>query len=218
MANAPRRTSAQLKELVMSTGFAPSNKIHARDLFDGRLAKFSVREQFTADTTETSRCLTDGRNCLWISINDAGFVENITRYGANAPSKILKAIAQTFDTDIFSEYEPQYWGFDTQEEWDAWQEKLAKEHDDKFHAELLKYLQGEPNDIRPGTIGMQRAEIAKKLVENDPTFLLLENKDKLLNETRSIYDRDHAVTVTLSPEDIALVKMIATHEDDLSEA
>jgi hypothetical protein len=53
----------------------------------------------------------------------------------------------------------------------------------------------------------------EKFVENDPTLLLPENKDKLLNGARSIYDRDHAVTVTLSPEDIVLAKMIATHEE-----
>jgi hypothetical protein len=202
----------------MSTDYAPFNKIRARDLFDGRLDKFGVREQLSADTTETSKCLTDGRNYLWVYINDAGFVGSITRYGGNAPRKILNAIAQAFDTDIFSEYEPQYWGFDTQEEWDAWQEKLAKEGDEKFHAKLLKYLRGEPNDIQPGTVGMGWAEKAKELVGNDPALLLPENKDKLLNEARSIYDRDHAVTVTLSPEDIALVEMIATHEDDLPKA
>ncbi len=199
----------------MSTHYAPFNKIHARDLFDGRLGKLGVREQITADTTETSKCLTDGRNCLWVSINETGLVDSITRYGANAASKILNAIAQTFNTDIFSEYEPQYWGFDNQEEWDAWQENLAKEDDEKFYAELLKYLREEPNDIQPGTVGMQWAEKAKKLIENDPALLLPQNKDKLLNGTRTIYDSDHAVTVTLSPEDIAVVEMIATHEDDL---
>jgi ADP-ribosyl-[dinitrogen reductase] hydrolase len=40
---------------------------------------------------------------------------------------------------------------------------------------------------------MRRAEIARKLVEND-----LENKDKLLNETLSIDDRDHAVTAAVA--------------------
>jgi hypothetical protein len=202
----------------MSTYYAPFNKIHARDLFDNRLEKFGVREQSTADTTETSKCLTDGRNCLWVYINDAGFVTNITRYGANAPSKILNAIAEAFDTDIFSEYEPQYWGFDTQEEWDAWQDKTAKQDDEKFQTELLKYLRGEPNNIGPGTVGMGWAEAAKKLVENDPTLLFPENKDRLLNEARSIYNGDHTVTVTLTPEDLALVKIIATHEDDLPKA
>lgn len=202
----------------MSTYYAPFNKIHARDLFDGRLEKFGVREQSTADTTETRKCLTDGRNYLWVYIDDAGIVSNIKRSGANAPSKILNAIAEAFDTDIFSEYEHQYWGFDTQEEWDAWQDKMAKEDDEKFQTELLKYLRGEPNDIRPGTVGMGWAEAAKKLVENDPTLLLPENKDRLLNEAGSIYNGDHTVTVTLTPEDLALVKMIATHEDDLPKA
>jgi hypothetical protein len=202
----------------MTTDYAPFNKIRARDLFDGRLDKFGIREQLTGDTTEASKCLTDGRNCLWVYINDAGFVGSLTSYGANASSKILNAIAQTFDTDIFSEYEPQFWGFDTKEQWDAWQDKLAKEHDDRFHAELLKYLRGEPNDIRPRSVGMRWAEIAKKLADDDPTLLLLENKGKLLDEARSIYNRDYAVTVTLSPEQIALVKMIATHEDDLPDA
>jgi hypothetical protein len=94
---------------------------------------------------------------------------------------------------------------------------MAKEDDEKFQIELLKYLRGEPN-IRPGTVGMGWAETAKKLVEHDPTLLLPKNKDKLLNEAGSIYKGDHTVTVTLTPEDLALVNMIATHEDDLPKA
>ena len=36
------------------------------------------------------------------------------------PRHIIKAIEQAFDTEIFSEHEPQFWGFATQEEWDEW--------------------------------------------------------------------------------------------------
>ena len=72
----------------MSTYYAPFNKIHARDLFDGRLEKFGVREQPTADTTEASKCLTDGRNCLWVSINDR-FTTAITRSPSHLARKIL---------------------------------------------------------------------------------------------------------------------------------
>ena len=36
----------------------------------------------------------------------------------NNPVFILSAVCQAFDTHIFSEYEPKFWGFDTQEEWD----------------------------------------------------------------------------------------------------
>jgi hypothetical protein len=40
-------------------------------------------------------------------------------------------------------------------------------------------LKGEPHDIRPGTGGMGKAQIARKLVEQDPVLLLPENKIKL---------------------------------------
>ena len=66
--------------------------------------------------------------------------------------------------------------------------------------------------------GCCKAEIARTLVEKDPSLLLSVNKDKLRNEIRSIYDREHAVTVTLSPQDMALVRMFSTDEDDLPRA
>ena len=49
----------------------------------------------------------------------AGSFVLLSCYGANAPSRILEAIATTFDTEIFSEHEPQFWGFTSQEELDA---------------------------------------------------------------------------------------------------
>ena len=108
----------------MSTDYRLLRKVPACDLFDGRLEEFGVREHVKPEaTTEKSRLLTDGRNYLWVYIDDDGFVDCLTRYAPNgAPGKILNALANVFDTDIVSEYEPQFWGFDTQEEWDAWQE------------------------------------------------------------------------------------------------
>ena len=178
------------------------------------LVSVSVLSQ--EETTEKSRLLTDGCNYLWAYIDDDGFVGCLTRYAPNgAPGKILNALANVFDTDIVSEYEPQFWGFNTQEEWDACMEKMSQKAEEEFHIELLKYLRGEPNDIRPGTIGMGQAEIARTLVEKDPSLLLSVNKDKFRNEIQSIYDGEHAPVVTLSPEHVALARMLATHEDDL---
>jgi hypothetical protein len=203
----------------MSTSYCPRKKVPACNLFDGRLAAFGVREHVEPDeTTERRRCLIDGRNCLWVYIDANGFVDHLVRYGANAPGKILNAVAKAFETDIVSEYEPQFWGFDTQEEWDAWMEQMSRESEERFHLELLKYLRGEPNDIQPGTVGMINAEIAKKLVENDPALLLPINKDKLRNEIQSIYERDHMVSITLDPQQIDLAQMIASDEDDLPHA
>jgi hypothetical protein len=59
---------------------------------------------------------------------------------------------------------------------------------------------------------------AKKLVEKDPSLLLPEYRDKFRNEIKSIYDRAHAVFVTLDDRQLAFAKMVATHEDDLPRA
>ena len=202
----------------MSTDFILSRKVSANDLFGGRLATFGIQEHVSSDTSERNRCLTDARNYLWVYLTEDGFVGCLSRYGANAPGKILAAISETFETDVFSEYEPQYWGFDTQEEWDAAEKKLADQHRDRFYADLCAYIRGEPNDIRPGTIGEIKAKIAKTLVESQAALLQPENKDRLLSEMEAIYDRDHAVIITLGPEEIALAEMLATHEDDLPKA
>jgi hypothetical protein len=54
----------------------------------------------------------------------------------------------------------------------------------------MKYLRGQPNDIRPGAIGMIKAGIAKKLVEEDPVLLAPKNKDRLLRKIKSKYECD----------------------------
>ena len=202
----------------MSTDFILSRKVSANDLFGGRLATFGIQEHVSSDTSQRSRCLTDGRNYVWVYLSEDGFVGCFSRYGANAPGKILAAISEAFETDVFSEYEPQYWGFDTQEEWDAALKKISDQYRDQFYADVCAYIRGEPNEIVPGTIGEIQAKIAKTLVESQAALLQPENKDRLLAEMDAIYDRDLAVFITLGPEDIALAELLATHEDDLPQA
>jgi hypothetical protein len=199
----------------MSTDYRPLKKILAPDLLDGRLEEFGIREHVTSDSTERCKCLTDGRNFVWVYVDDDNLVSSLVRYGANSPNKILSAVADLFDTDIFSEHQPQFWGFDTQAKWDAWRQTIADEYQRKFRVEVHKYLRGEPNHIKPGTNGMIEAEIAAKLVAQDPELMLPQNEDKLFKMVRGIYDRDHTVTVTLDDADQALVRLIFTHEDDL---
>jgi hypothetical protein len=88
---------------------------------------------------------------------------------------------------------------------------MARDEDDKFYIELLKYLRGEPHDMR-------QAEIAAKLVEKDQTLLFPENKDKLLTAIQSTYYRDHVVRVTLDPQQTAFAELLVTHKDDLPRA
>ncbi len=66
---------------------------------------------------DRKRCLTDGQgNYLWVSIDNEGSVAEFTGYGRNDTNAILAAVAETFETEIFSEDEPQFWGFETNEE------------------------------------------------------------------------------------------------------
>jgi hypothetical protein len=121
----------------MSTDFKALKEIRASDLFDGRLEKFGVREHIKADeTTELNRCLTDGRNYVWVCIAEDGLVGILTTYRWNAPATILNAVEAAFDTKIFSEHEPQYWGFETEEEWKADWERANKAADERFHLGL----------------------------------------------------------------------------------
>jgi hypothetical protein len=183
----------------MSTDFRPLTNIRACQLFDGRLEEFDVYEHAKPDMTAiTRRCLTDGCNYLWAHIGDDGFLTSFTRYAPNGdPSKILNAVGEVFDTYIASEHEPQYWGFETQAEWEvSWtkeSKRLSREFrkaERKFEIELSKCLREQPNGIEPGTVEETKAKIAKNLVEDDPTLLLEVNRARLRSEIKSIYDRE----------------------------
>ena len=94
----------------MSTHYAPMKAILMTDLFDGRLARFNIYEGIEPDEPgSSSRCLTDGRNYLWVNADERGFVRDLVRYQPwNDPGHILNAIAEVFGTDIASEYEARY--------------------------------------------------------------------------------------------------------------
>jgi hypothetical protein len=203
----------------MSTSYRPLKEISAQDLFDGRLEELGIREHAAVGSNERSRCLTDGRNYLWVYIDERGNISDLVRYAPNgAPGKIMNAIGQVSETYIASEYEAKYWGFDTEEEWEAFQEKLSKEGRDEFYVDLMKFLRNEPHDFRPGTNGMTMADLAKTLVEKDPSLLNPENREKLLAKIDEVFLGEHAIQVKLTPEDIAVAEMRVTHEDDLPQA
>lgn len=202
----------------MSTDYRPLNKkIAVRDLFDGRLEEFGVREVITKDTNGLNRCLTDGYHYLWTYVDEGNFAESFTRYAGNVAHKILAAIEAAFDVEIVSEHQPQFWGFDTEEEWNAWQDEWARKQDERFYEDLMRYLRGEANDIRPGTNGASWAATMRTLTEKNPSLLLPENKSEFMRYLNAIRDNS-GIKVRLSPEDIELAKLLNTHVDDLPQA
>jgi len=178
----------------MSTDFVTEEKIQMTDLFDGRL---EIREHVNPGTTsEVCRCLTDGRNYLWAYSQRDGMLSSMSRYGQNTVGKILRAVAETFDTEIYSEHEPQFWGFANEEEWDlAWSE-MNKKAEDEFYVNIIAYVKGEPNDIKESTVGMEKAKLAKNLVAVDPHLSMAENKRELLDTIDRMYYADKRIILT----------------------
>jgi hypothetical protein len=111
-----------------------------------------------------------------------------------------------------SEYEPEFWGFKTQEEWDAWEAKQAEEDGARFYKDLMNYVRGDPHDLKPGTLGMRCAERAKELIAANPDLALPDRQAELLEAARQ---DDDFLVVTISDSDIAWCKTLITHEDDL---
>jgi hypothetical protein len=152
------------------------------DLFDGRLARFDVTEPDPPNTaSERMRCLSNGQNYVWVYRDGDGNVRKVTSYGLTNPCDILSAICTAFDTDVACEDEPQFWGFDSQEEWDIARRRWQADADDRFYRELLKFLAGEPCDIAPGTTEMIWAQVAKELIAQDPEMGTAACKDRLLS-------------------------------------
>jgi hypothetical protein len=104
----------------MSTDYRLEKDIDIDELFDGRLECFGIEElAVEGKTTVNTRFLTDGENRLSVIGDANGFL--VTRFGTNNPNRILMAISRIFDTQIYSEYEPQFWGFSSQDEWDTYE-------------------------------------------------------------------------------------------------
>ena len=111
----------------MSEYFRPLAQIFARDLFDGRLGEhvINIHEHITEDTSERDRCLTDGQNYVCVQIDEWGVVYGFARYRTSQPGYILDEVAASFETPIVSEYDPQFWGFDTEAERTAFEDGIS---------------------------------------------------------------------------------------------
>lgn len=187
----------------MSTDYCLQRRVKLSDLLEGLQVR-GVHEHPSDDTSQTSKCLTDGHNnYLWVHCDKDGWVTYLTRFAPNGnPTKILRTIVDTFDMEIYTEHEPEFWGFETQEDWDAAMDNIAEENENKFYDDLKKFLAGEDSNIQQGTVGWGWAEIAANLVRNDPSLLEPEQKMKLMQMIYETDRRENAV-------------MIQVHEDEL---
>ncbi len=191
--------------MITSTDhFRPLGEVPFADLLDGRLAPLGIAELVRDGTSTTARRLTDGQASLWAYAAEDGSVDSFaarwTAFG------LLARIGDALGVELVSDRDPRFWGFETQEEWDAAQARIAREHEEAFHQDVLAYAVGEPNGIVPGTIGERKAKIAVELLQVRPGLAAPERKAELLAAMDEIYDGRHAVRVTLDPREVELAR------------
>ena len=202
----------------MSTSYRPIPAIPFTELFDGRLDKYGVREKAHADSTQRNRYLLGSDGVLEAYQNDDGTSSFSRRSFTPVPWTVIDALTEEFETELVSEHDHRFWGFATKEEERDFHEKMAKESEDEFYNDLIHYLRGAPNDLKTGTVGMQKAEIAKGLVASDASLMAPNNRQRLLEAVEAVYDRDHAITVTLTEKDLAAVELMVARTNKLPQA
>ena len=99
----------------MNVEYKPLNPIPFEALFDGRLECYGIHEKhLPAYTSEGCKCLSDGWSTLVCYADDSGHVDRFEGEFMHFdwPVSIVKAIAEAFDTDIFSNCDYQFPGYD----------------------------------------------------------------------------------------------------------
>jgi hypothetical protein len=141
----------------------------------------------------------DEQNFLWVFSDEKGFVKGFTRYGFNIADWVLAAISEEVGVEIVSEHAPRYWGYETQEEWNAAQDRFdeeckREEHEEHFWNELVKFARGEIARIKlsvADTAEVAKAEIAKQIVERVvgdlPELAAEDRRTDLIKEVKRRY-------------------------------
>jgi len=67
---------------------------------------------------------------------------------------------------------------------------MAERDEQDFFNEVVKFVRGESHNIRSGTVGMDMAEIARKLIADNPDLLDESKRTDLMKVVNAIYDRE----------------------------
>jgi hypothetical protein len=86
---------------------------------------------------------------------------------------------------------------------------ISQNNDDNFYTAVCAYVRGEAHGIVQGTVGEEQAEIAKRLLQDNPA--ILDDKDRLLAEIATIHYRESGIQAAEN----RLAEMDKKHDDDL---
>ncbi|NRP27351.1 hypothetical protein XMD420_000954 [Marinobacterium sp. xm-d-420] len=170
----------------MSTSYCAVIKLPIEQVFDKRLWRHGIIEFFEEEITTLDRCLTNGIDYIWIhlnKINETSCAFQVDRI----PTDFELQLIELLEANVYSEHEPQFWGFETMEEWHSAMEEEARIEREEFYANLVAFLKFKTHKFKKGTVAMDKVLIAHDLVIEDPTFLVAERKDQFLETIDKIY-------------------------------
>jgi hypothetical protein len=166
--------------------YYPLSPIYIAAFTDRRMKKVQVDKPPKNFNSNCFR-LTDGLNFVWVHFNaDEGRVTQFT-CPDDDPDDILTEIAETLDAKIVSKCKSQYWGFETEEEWETFQKAREKKRQDELYDNMVKFIRGESNTLTPNTIETAQAEIAKRLVAKSPSLLHAYRQLDLMKAVETIH-------------------------------
>ena len=88
----------------MSVDFWTKPHLRMKEVFDGRLRKWGIFEpRLKGKVVHDMRYLADGTDYVVVYSGNKGLVSIISSYALGNPYKILKAISEAFDVDIWLE-------------------------------------------------------------------------------------------------------------------
>ena len=90
-------------------------------------------------------------------------------FTSHDPSKILEKLSELSGSKIVSEFEAEYWGLETQEELDDFQEGRTRYREELYQA-LLRYALGRPVRVEVEDFEPHKAIIAKQLIAEEPSL------------------------------------------------
>ena len=111
----------------MGSEYRAEKDILANELFDGRLQKFGVCEHGQA--REDYRCLTDGEN--FIAVDQRRWLchrvrKSMERHLGQSREDTIRCIGRLRNEDFSATREPEYYGFESEEQKAAWRSKQTE--------------------------------------------------------------------------------------------
>jgi hypothetical protein len=175
--------------------------IRMADLFGGSLNKHGVQ-------AKELDCLTDEHGVVWVHSDGAGRATTLSTYEQEQadefpPFRIFAAICDEFNAEIVSEYDSRFWGYTTYKEWKADRDAAAKKADENFYDDVMNYIRKKPHRFGRGTIGMARAQIAKRLIKKYPELAARRKCSDLVRVVDAFDKRDHTQWIGFSKGRVA---------------